>query len=75
MAMAMATATHFHSDARSVGDNARHPVNARIAMNIVRTAAVLVVATLLLGGCGLFGCAGWATNGAGFGGCSVGTRF
>jgi hypothetical protein len=51
------------------------PVNARIAMNIARTAAVLVAATLLLGGCGLFGCAGWATNGGGFGGCSVGTRF
>ncbi|SAK90901.1 hypothetical protein AWB77_05044 [Caballeronia fortuita] len=35
----------------------------------------LVAASLTLGGCGLFGCSGFATNGGGFGGCSVGTRF
>ena len=37
--------------------------------------AAAVAASLTLGGCGLFGCAGFATNGGGFGGCSVGTRF
>jgi hypothetical protein len=39
------------------------------------TTALLISATLALGGCGLFGCGGFATNGGGFGGCSVGTRF
>jgi hypothetical protein len=38
-------------------------------------AAALIAASLALGGCGLFGCSGFATNGGGFGGCSVGTRF
>jgi hypothetical protein len=37
--------------------------------------ALLVAASLSLGGCGLLGCAAFATNGGGFGGCSVGTRF
>lgn len=37
--------------------------------------AVLAAATLLLGGCGIFGCGGAATNGGGFGGCHAGARF
>ncbi|WP_061123195.1 hypothetical protein [Caballeronia catudaia] len=41
----------------------------------LRRAAALVAVSLTLGGCGLFGCNGFATNGGGFGGCSVGTRF
>jgi hypothetical protein len=36
---------------------------------------ILIFATSALAGCGLFGCGGSATNGGGFGGCSVGTRF
>ncbi|MCG7400076.1 MULTISPECIES: hypothetical protein [Caballeronia] len=38
-------------------------------------AATLIAALLAVSGCGLFGCSGFATNGGGFGGCSVGTRF
>jgi hypothetical protein len=38
-------------------------------------AAVALMALLSLGGCGLFGCGGSATNGAAFGGCHVGTTF
>jgi hypothetical protein len=38
-------------------------------------ATALIAAILTLGGCGIFGCGGVATNGWGFGGCSVGTRF
>jgi hypothetical protein len=41
----------------------------------LRIAAVILAASFALGGCGLFGCSGVATNGGGFGGCSVGTRF
>ncbi|WP_198399038.1 hypothetical protein [Caballeronia hypogeia] len=41
----------------------------------LRAAAIVVAACLALGGCGLFGCAGFATNGGGFGGCNVGMRF
>jgi hypothetical protein len=46
----------------------------RFPSSIIFTTLALTV-TLALGGCGLFGCAGWASNGGGFGGCSVGTRF
>ncbi|WP_250477428.1 MULTISPECIES: hypothetical protein [unclassified Caballeronia] len=38
-------------------------------------AVALAVAALTLSGCGLLGCSAFATNGGGFGGCSVGTRF
>ncbi|MDR5818033.1 MULTISPECIES: hypothetical protein [unclassified Caballeronia] len=41
----------------------------------LRLAVLVIAASLALGGCGLFGCGGVATNGGGFGGCSVGTRF
>ncbi len=44
-----------------------------------RAASVRFVIALLalaqLSGCGLFGCAGAASNGGAFGGCHVGTRF
>ncbi|AJY08157.1 hypothetical protein AK36_5631 [Burkholderia vietnamiensis LMG 10929] len=40
-----------------------------------RAALAGALAALLLSGCGLFGCAGMATNGGGAGGCHVGTRF
>lgn len=39
------------------------------------SAAVVIAAALSMSACGLFGCGGFATNGGGFGGCSVGTRF
>jgi hypothetical protein len=38
-------------------------------------AAVVIAAALTLNACALFGCGAVATNGGGFGGCSVGTRF
>ncbi|WP_167389060.1 hypothetical protein [Caballeronia ptereochthonis] len=41
----------------------------------LRAVAVVLAASTMLSGCGLFGCGGFATNGGGFGGCSVGTRF
>jgi hypothetical protein len=44
-------------------------------LRFLRAAATLIAVSLALGGCGLFGCGGFATNGGGFGGCSVGTRF
>jgi len=36
---------------------------------------VALTALSLLGGCGIFGCGGAASNGGGFGGCHVGTAF
>ncbi|CAG9247662.1 hypothetical protein BDI4_210009 [Burkholderia diffusa] len=36
---------------------------------------LLTMAGLLLGGCGMFGCGGAASNGGGWGGCHVGSRF
>jgi hypothetical protein len=47
-------------------------------MKQVRTflAAAAVFAVLsALGGCGILGCAGFATNGIGFGMCNMGMRF
>lgn len=48
-------------------------------LRILCLAATVMLATTLLGGCGLFGCAAaLATNGSsvgGIGGCHVGTRF
>jgi hypothetical protein len=41
----------------------------------LRLAVCFIAVSLALSGCGLFGCAGVATNGGGAGGCSVGTRF
>jgi hypothetical protein len=38
-------------------------------------AAVALGVAALLGGCGIFGCGGSATNGAAFGGCGAGMRF
>lgn len=39
------------------------------------TLATIVLVSLLLGGCGLFGCGAAASNGGAFGSCHVGTRF
>ncbi|MDR5762514.1 MULTISPECIES: hypothetical protein [unclassified Caballeronia] len=44
-------------------------------LRYLRFAILAVTVSLALSGCGLFGCGGVATNGGGFGGCSVGTRF
>jgi hypothetical protein len=41
----------------------------------ITTAALVLVTSLSLGACGLFGCGGAATNGAAFGGCHAGARF
>jgi hypothetical protein len=38
-------------------------------------AGLVLMASLFLGGCVLFGCGGSATNGAAFGGCHAGTTF
>jgi hypothetical protein len=40
-----------------------------------RTAIVAAALAALLTGCGIFGCAGGATNGAAAGGCAAGLRF
>ncbi|WP_275937536.1 hypothetical protein [Paraburkholderia susongensis] len=37
--------------------------------------ALFIAVSLLLSGCGLFGCGASGTNGAAFGGCHAGTRF
>jgi hypothetical protein len=41
----------------------------------VTTAALVLTALLLLGGCANFGCGAAAANGAAVGGCHAGTRF
>ncbi|WP_198379006.1 hypothetical protein [Burkholderia ubonensis] len=46
-------------------------------MNYQRLAGIVLLATTMsiLGGCGMFGCGGAASNGGGWGGCHVGSRF
>jgi hypothetical protein len=41
----------------------------------LKLAAVAVGVAALVSGCGIFGCAGSATNGGAFGGCGAGMRF
>ena len=49
---------------------------AETTMRLTALLTALMISTcLLLGGCGLFGCSGAATNGAALGGCYAGARF
>ena len=41
----------------------------------LRLAVAVLGVAALVAGCGIFGCAGSATNGGAFGGCGAGMRF
>jgi len=51
------------------------PIRRLMRRKHIARVLVSIVALLMLGGCGLFGCGGATSNGGGWGGCHVGTRF
>jgi hypothetical protein len=78
MASRVESATLFDIGIRRFRENRVPFSDSDVTMKHLRflcAAATLIAASLTLSGCGLFGCSGFATNGGGFGGCSVGTRF